>query len=108
MAEAAALAVLEVRVHLDLRASVLPSGYALMAIGIDALEVETVEPAPRDPRAFGDEWLVSLRSAVLSVPSAIVPESRNLLLNVAHPDARKARIASIRAFAFAGRLWSGG
>jgi RES domain-containing protein len=108
MAEAAALAVLEVRVHLDLDASLLPADYVLMAIDIDALDVETIEPAPPDPRAFGDAWLASRRSPLLSVPSAIVPESRNLLLNVAHPDTGKARVASVRAFAFDERLWSGG
>jgi hypothetical protein len=49
-----------------------------------------------------DSSLASRRSAVLNVPSAIVPESRNLLLNVANPDAGRARIASIRPFAFDG------
>jgi len=52
----------------------------------------------------GDAWLAFRRSAVFGVPSAIVPESRNLLLNVAHPDAARARIASIRPLAFDERL----
>jgi len=36
------------------------------------------------------------------------PESRNLLLNVAHPDAERASIASIRPFSFEDRLWRPG
>ena len=79
-----------------------------MAIDCDALSIERVEAIPADPAAFGDAWLASRRSAMLSVPSVIVPESRNLLLNVAHPDAERARIASIRPFAFDERLWRPG
>ena len=97
--ETAALAMLEVRVHLDLDWTLLPPDYVLMAIDFDALSIERVEAIPADPAAFGDAWLASRRSAVLSVPSVIVPESRNLLLNVAHPDAEQARIASIRPYA---------
>jgi len=104
-AETAALAVLEVRVHLDLDWSLLPSDYVLMSIDLGSMAIDYVEHTPNDPVAYGDEWLGSRRSAVLGVPSAIVPESRNLLLNVAHPEAEKAAIASIRAFGFDERLW---
>ena len=104
-AEAGALAVLEVRVHLDLDWSLLPADYVLMAIDLDALAIESLEDAPPDPAAFGDAWLVSRRSPVLGVPSFLVGESRNLLINVAHPEAGKAAIASIRPFSFDERLW---
>ena len=104
----AALAVLEVRVHLDLDFSLLPADYVLMTIDLDDLLVERLDVLPADTVAFGDAWLASWRSPVLSVPSAIVPESRDLLLNVAHPDAQRARIASIRSFSFDDRLWRAG
>jgi RES domain-containing protein len=38
------------------------------------------------------------RSAVLKLPSAVVPEEFNYLLNPAHPDFGKIRIAKPRAF----------
>jgi RES domain-containing protein len=104
-AEAAALALLEVRVHLDLDWSLLPADYVLMAIDLEVLPIEKLEGAPADPVAFGDSWLASRRSPVLAVPSFLVPETRNLLINVAHPDAQKATIASIRSFSFDERLW---
>ena len=104
-AEAAALAVLEVRVHLDLDWSLLPADYVLMAIDLGSLAIESLEATPADPAAFGDDWLQSRRSPVLGVPSILIPESRNLLLNAAHPEARQARIASIRPFSFDERLW---
>jgi len=104
-AEAAALAVLEVRVHLDLDWSLLPADYVLMAIELGSLTIESLEEMADDPVGFGDAWLESRRSAVLAVPSVLVPESRNLLLNVAHPESSKATIASIRPFAFDEPLW---
>lgn len=101
----AALAALEVRVHLDLAPELIPDDYVLVEIDLDGLSVERVAQAPDDPRGFGDLWLAQRRSAILSVPSAIVAESRNLLLNPAHPDARAATIVSQRPFAFDRRLW---
>ena len=104
-AEAAALAVLEVRVHLDLDWSLLPADYVLMAIDLGSLAIESLEETPADPAACGDSWLQSRRSPVLAVPSVLVRESRNLLINVARPEVGKATIASIRPFSFDERLW---
>src|SRR5271166_3781436 len=78
-----------------------------MTIDLDEAPVEGIDIFPDDTVAVGDDWLASRRSAVLSVPSAIVPESRNLLLNPVHPDAERASIAAVRPFAFDGRLWRG-
>ena len=46
-------------------------------------------PAPNRCRDFGDAWLAAAETAVLSVPSALVPQERNLLLNPLHPAMRK-------------------
>jgi RES domain-containing protein len=104
-AESAALAVLEVRVHLDLDWSVLPDDYVLVAIDLLTLDPESIAEIPGDPRAVGDAWLASGASALLRVPSAIVRESANILINVAHPDAKRIAIASVRPFSFDERLW---
>ncbi len=104
-AESAALAVLEVRVHLDLDWRVLPDDYVLMAIDTGDLVAETLAETPVDPRAAGDAWLASGRSALLRAPSFIVPESANVLVNPAHHDATRLAVASIRPFAFDARLW---
>ncbi len=104
-AESAALAVLEVRVHLDLDWRVLPDDYVLMAIETGDVVAETLAETPADPRAAGDAWLASGRSALLRAPSFIVPESANLLINPAHRDAARLAVASIRPFAFDARLW---
>ena len=67
--------------------------------------LEELKEIPTDPLAVGDAWLASGRSALLKVPSVIVPESANILINVAHPDAKRVSIDSVRAFAFDERLW---
>lgn len=104
-AEAAALAVLEVRAHLDLDWDTLPDDYVLVSIETGALISETIADPPSDPRATGDEWLRAGRSALLRVPSWIVPESHNVLINPIHPDASSISVSSIRPFAFDKRLW---
>lgn len=104
-AETAALAVLEVRVHLDLDWDVLPSDYVLVTIHLPEIQIEELAALPEDTVEVGDAWLASRRSALLKVPSAIVPESFNMLINCAHPDAAAVSIASIRPFAFDERLW---
>ena len=104
-ASTAALAVLEVRVHLDLPPELLPEDYTLLTIDLDDLAVETVADLPAEPRALGDAWLVARRTPILCVPSTIVPESTNLLLNPRHPEAGAARIIGQRPFDFDRRLW---
>ena len=55
-------------------------------------------------RLLGDAWARESRSAALAVPSAIIPEELNLLLNPNHPDFAKIKIAKPTPFAFDPRL----
>lgn len=96
---------LEVRVHLDLTAELLPAEYLLLGIDLGELPVEEVADVPAGPAAFGDVWLAEERTPLLKVPSVIVPERPNLLLNPSHPDAVTLRILRRRLFAFDRRLW---
>lgn len=88
------LAVLEVLVHLDV-GRLLPR-YVAFTFDVDAELVENLATA-RLPRYWrtphgllatqqiGDEWLAAGRALALAVPSAIVPEESNYVLNPAHP-----------------------
>lgn len=103
----AALAVLEVRVHLDLPFDLLPDDYVLLTIETGEPRAEE-GPALNDPgacRAYGDRWLAERRSALLRVPSVIVPESRDVLINPAHPDALGIHIVQSRPWTFDPRLF---
>lgn len=57
-------------------------------------------------RRIGDQWLTSVRSALLSVPSVIVPETMNVLLNPRHADSSKLRILSVISYPLDERLHS--
>ena len=62
-------------------------------------------PAPRALQQIGLDWIRKGRSAVLEVPSAIVPDERNYLLNPAHPDFTRIRRGRPRGFALDPRLY---
>ncbi len=61
---------------------------------------------PPDPgtAAVGDRWIKTQRSAVLAVPSAILPAETNFLVNPAHPDFRRLHIHKAVPFEFDPRL----
>lgn len=116
-ASTAALAVLEVRVHLDLAPDELPDDYVLMKIAVpDDLERQTIGVAElpvgwqRDAelsRAVGDRWLARRVTALLQVPSAIVAVEQNVLLNARHPAAARLAIEEIQPFGWDPRLFKG-
>lgn len=113
-ASSAALAALEVLVHVDPLTA--PSDLRLLAIEIpDDLSTTVIEsttlsgdwstvPAPASLQTLGVSWLTSGMSAVLSVPSAVITVERNFLLNPRHPEAQRIRIIGDEAFTFDTRL----
>jgi RES domain-containing protein len=116
LADHPASALLEVMVHLEIDAEDLPTHYQLLGVDVpddlksDARD-ESALPAdwreqPALSRALGDTWLREGATALLRVPSAIVPESANYLLNPAHADATRISIASAVRAAFDPRLMS--
>jgi len=103
------LAVLEILVHLDLPPELVPSDYRLLTIEVpDDLPLARLEALPADPaacRAAGDAFLQDGARAALSVPSAVVPQERNLLINPAHPLAAGVRTIQNEPFAIDARLF---
>lgn len=45
---------------------------------------------------WGTAWANGLRSLIALVPSVLMPEERNVLINPLHPDAAKVRVATLR------------
>jgi RES domain-containing protein len=54
--------------------------------------------------AIGDEWARAKRSLILAVPSTIIPEEENYLLNPAHPGFQQLRMPKPIDFLFDPRL----
>lgn len=108
------LAALEYLVHVDV--STAPSDLVSMELGLPAdLATEEVglaslpkgcnetsdHPACVD---LGDGWVRRGASCLLFVPSAVIPKERNVLLNPAHPDARRIAAGPPEPFVFDRRL----
>ena len=55
-------------------------------------------------RIIGDNWLKSMASVVLCVPSAIIPQESNYLINPAHKDFKIIRIVKTEDFSFDNRI----
>ncbi len=55
-------------------------------------------------RKIGDEWIKSQKSALLIVPSAIIANEKNVLINPNHKDFNKIIIQSAKPFSFDKRL----
>lgn len=65
-------------------------------------------PPPPACQDIGDRWIRGGEHLLLRVPSVLVPEETNVLINPAHPDAAGIRIAVSRPFSFDPRfLWTG-
>jgi RES domain-containing protein len=104
-AESPAAALLEILVHLELEIGDLPSRYRLLKIDAPddlTLERRSLEDLPDDwlqnaraTQSIGNAWLAATSAPLLMVPSAIVPETVNVLLNPTHPDAKRAVIARV-------------
>ncbi len=60
---------------------------------------------PGYSRFIGDSFLRSKKSLVLKVPSAIIPEESNVLINPLHPDIKKVKIVDASPFEFDTRLF---
>jgi RES domain-containing protein len=108
-----ALAALETFVHLGEEAVQIRFAYFRIQIA-ESVGIETCQRPPRNWRAeppesgsvrYGSAWLRGGRSAVLEVPSAIIPPEKNYLLNPAHPQFRAIRWERARRFVFDPRLW---
>jgi RES domain-containing protein len=60
---------------------------------------------PAELRELGDRWLNGKKSAVLKVPSAVIPVEFNYVLNPRHKDFGKIEIAEPLSLAFDKRLF---
>jgi RES domain-containing protein len=109
------LAALEYFVHLE--PDLAPPKLVAVAADLPAgLEVETLEiealppdwrayPAPERLKDLGTGWIRSGRTAVMLVPSSVIPHEMNVLLNPAHPDFSRIRPRPALSFSFDPRMW---
>jgi len=106
-----ALASLEVLVHTD--GIPIPNGMILLTFEVPNKYIQTLDNPPLNwdetppkgaAKIVGDEFIKSNKVLGIKVPSAIIPEEYNLLINPIHMHMDKIEIVSRRDYAFDGRL----
>lgn len=99
------LAVLEVLVHLDLPPDLMPPDYRLLSIHVpDDAPFIVLDAVPAESAAVGDAFLASGQALGLCVPSQVVPQEINTLLNPRHPAFASVRVERDEPFRFDPRL----
>ena len=105
------LASMEIIVNLP--APSLLDQYATIAVRFDEKLVEELARLPEDwdsrppsptTKSIGDKWIAKKRSAVLKVPSVVIPAEFNYLLNPGHPDWKLIKIQKPVLYQFDPRL----
>ena len=118
LGEHPALALLETLVHLDIDPDELPSHYQLLTVEVaDAVAVEELSEAdlaariadwrnaPQETRQVTRTWFGERRTALLRVPSVIVPDAFNYVLNPLHPEAARIAVVARQTVQFDARLF---
>ena len=117
MSGSLSLAALELFVHIDI--DIVPSDLVAIPVDLpDRLVIETVDikslpkdwrnyPAPEALKDIGTVWAEKASTPILSVPSAVIAEERNYLLNPVHRDFKRIPIRKAISFHFDLRMWKG-
>ncbi len=116
--ESRSLAALEYLVHASL--SDMPADIKLVSVGIPnsivPKQIDTsrlpddwrTSPPPYALANMGTKWAVSDESLLLRVPSVVVVNEFNIIINVLHPDMKSVRILEAEDFMYDERLYRTG
>jgi RES domain-containing protein len=110
-AESRALATLEVSVHLDLSEDLptdrynveieIPNDIIILEVNIQDLTQDwDAKPPTLTTQTIGDDFVLQNEAAILKVPSSIIPQEFNYLINPNHPDAMKIKVSSVNPMKF--------
>lgn len=111
LADHPASCMLEALVHLE--CTTLPGTFSLLKVAVPDREVQVLDLSALPEQWTGDTaltqgigsgWLAAGPSAALQIPSAMVPEGKNYLMNPLHPAAVQCRIVDVVSAPWDGRL----
>ncbi len=114
-ADSRALATLEVSVHLDLSEDLpldrffveieIPDSITIFEVRIEDLPKDwNAKPPTITTQTIGDDFVFYNEAAILKVPSSIVPQEFNYLINPNHIDVRKIKISRVYNMNFDSRF----
>ena len=101
-----ALCSLEIFVHLP--SYTLLAGFVYITVVFDSdLVVQAPlingwdeRPISKISQAIGDQWVKEGRSSILRVPSVLMPDGHNYLININHPDFKKIKTGRPQPLSF--------
>jgi RES domain-containing protein len=107
--ESRALAVLEYTVNVNI--DDIPRALSITTLEIpdgNILELDIADlpgnwhqsPAPADTKDFGTALMQAAAGPVIRIPSTVIPQECNYLLNPLHPDSRAFRILDVADFVY--------
>lgn len=83
----------------------IPDDLAILSLSIGDLPAGwDSNPSVDATQDIGTQWAAALTTAVLRVPSAVIPREYNYILNPAHPDFQRIRFSHPEPFRFDRRL----
>ena len=100
------LAMLEMLVHTNFEEYTIELDLVYIDIP-DSLECREIKVGKLKPnwvgdlsytKYIGDEFIRSLQTPLLKIPSAVIDEEHNYLANPLHPDFKKIKIAKVKSF----------
>ncbi len=111
--ESKALALLEYTVNINI--DDIPRALSFTTIEVPDGSIETIAlaqlpgnwkdiPAPSSTRSFGTELLKAAKNLIIMIPSTVIPDEWNYLINPAHPESNKCRIVEIKDFVYDVRI----
>jgi len=110
-----ALCAIEIVVHVP--AGIIPKDYFMVSISIpDSETIDTISPRDlpgnwntnpisRSTQRIGNAFLAEQKALILTVPSAIIKDEWNYIINPMHPGFKKVKIVNTELFTFDTRLF---
>lgn len=105
-AEHPALAGFEKLVHAGVSIVDAPLGHELVAFVVadDDASVTHIPHVPDMPMDIGEQWLDAAHTLLLRVPSVVVPQSWNYVINPHHPDFSSVQLRRYGLFVYDKRI----
>lgn len=112
-AESRALAVLEYTVNVSINN--IPRALSLTTIEVPDSWMEICtearlpgdwksDPAPASARDFGTKWLKAAEKLLMKIPSTVIPEEWNCIINPLHPGSKYCKVIDVRDFVYDVRI----
>jgi RES domain-containing protein len=112
-AESRALAVLEYTVNVGI--DDIPRALSLTSIEVPDSSMEICNearlpgdwktaPAPASTRDFGTRWLKAAEKLLMKIPSTVIPEEWNYIINPLHPNSKDCKVVDVRDFVYDVRI----